>query len=67
MQVVYFTMAQHSHGTNRWSDSYGNDGYSTFDGVQWKTWNVKTIANSNVDLNQMLDLQAVVSEPGNPG
>lgn len=55
-----------THGTNRWSDSYGTDGYSTFDGVQWKTWNVKTITNSNVDLNQMLDLQAVVSEPGNP-
>ncbi len=54
-----------THGVNRWSDSYDTDGYSTFDGVQWKTWNQKTISSS-VDLGQFMDVQTVISEPGNP-
>ncbi|MBV6453785.1 MAG: hypothetical protein FNNCIFGK_01021 [Bacteroidia bacterium] len=55
-----------AHGVNRWNDSYDTDGYSTFDGVQWKTWNQKTIPSSSVDLGQMMDVQTIISEPGNP-
>lgn len=55
-----------THGVTRWNDSYDTDGYSTFDGTEWKTWNQKTIPSPTVDLGQFMDVQSVISEPGNP-
>jgi streptogramin lyase len=55
-----------THGVNRWNDSYDTDGYSTFDGTEWKTWNKKTISSSPFDLGLMMDVQSIITEPGNP-
>lgn len=55
-----------THGVVKWNDSYDRDGFSYFDGAEWKTINNKKTPSTVVDLDQMQDAQAIVSEPGNP-
>jgi hypothetical protein len=55
-----------THGINRWTDGYDHDGYSYFTGTEWKPVNQKTVAGSTVNIDDMMDVQSVVSDPNNP-
>lgn len=55
-----------THGINRWTDGYDHDGYSYFNGTEWKSVNQKTVAGTGFNIDDMMNAQSVVTDPSNP-